>query len=500
MTIRDGGRPRDERATAYPIDDDPDSAGTYDDRPLRDEGGYDGRARDGWGSDGDDPRARLATRRDPAAARQAQAARYDATAWPEQDLRRAQNGSSHGASSGVGGLVRFLVFALVLASVVLVVAVTALRPVLRGAIVGWAGDNPAALSMPFVADLVREDLGSSLTQAASSDATEVAFTVNDGDTARTIATRLEEEGFLRDSRAFVFIAIERGVTTKFNKGDYILRKNMTPEQLVALLEVPPVVRYVELGLREALRIEQIAAKMQTLPLKMDVQKFYELATNPPASLIAKHQWLADLKLPPGTSLEGFLYPATYRVFPETTPEELIGMMLDKFHDVVGDKLDVPKSRGLSFYKVLTLASIVEREAVVDEERPIIAGVYQNRLSSRGAIQILNADPVVFYAFDAVALSKMDFNEWQTYTFWKPPGVALADVQLPAELAGYQSYKVKGLPPGPICTPSLASIEAALAPDTRNHYLYFVAIPNGGGKHAFAKTYAEHQANLKKYGY
>jgi UPF0755 protein len=424
---------------------------------------------------------------------------YDGPAWPEQDFRRPANGRRRGGG-GLGGLVRFLLFAFILATVVLVAAVTILRPIVRGAIVGWAGDNPAALGLPFVADLVREDLGPALDTPASNDPAEVPFTVHEGDTARTIATRLEEQHLLRDARAFVFIAIERDVATKFNAGDYIVRRNMTPEQLVALLEVPPTVRYVELGLREGLRLEQITAKMQTLPFTMDVAEFYDLAKHPPASLIAKYKWLADLKLPPGTSLEGFLYPATYQVFPETTAEELIDMMLDKFHEVAGDKLAVPKARGMSFYKVLTLASIVEREAVVDEERAIIAGVYQNRLSSRGAIQILNADPVVFYALDTVALSKLDFAEWQTYVFWKPPGVALADVQLPGDLAGYQSYRVKGLPPGPICTPSLKSIEAALAPDTANHYLYFLAIPDGGGRHAFAKTYAEHQANIKKYGY
>jgi UPF0755 protein len=383
---------------------------------------------------------------------------------------------------------------------VLVAAVTILRPVVRGAIVGWASDNPAALGLPFVADLVREDIGPALDHAPSDSTVEAGFIVNNGDTARTIAARLQAEGFLLDSRAFVFIAIERGVSTSFNAGDYILRRNMTPAQLVALLEAPPVSPYVDVGLREGLRIEQITAKLQTLPLKMDPRKFYELAKHPPASLIAKHKWLAALKLPTGTSLEGFLYPATYSILPETTPQELISMMLDKFEQQVGDKMNVPKSRGLSFYKVLALASIVEHEAVLDEERPVIAGVYQNRLSQKGGSQILNADPVVFYALDSIELGKLDFADWQQFLFWKPPGVALSGVVLPKELAGYQSYHVKGLPPGPICTPSLASIDAALAPDTKDHYLYFLAIPNGGGKHVFAKTYAEHQANLQKYGY
>jgi UPF0755 protein len=450
MTIRDGGRPRDDKGVPYAVGTDP----------------------------------------------------YDATTWPAGEVARSGSGSARrgGGGSGLGGLLRFLLFALVLAAAVLLAAVTILRPVVRGAIVGWASDNPAALGLPFVADLVREDIGPALDHAPSDSPIEAPFTVNNGDTARTIAARLQAEGFLIDSRAFVFVAIERGVSTKFNAGDYILRRNMTPAQLVALLEAPPVSPYVDVGLREGLRIEQITAKLQTLPLEMDPRKFYELAKHPPASLIAKHPWLAALKLPAGTSLEGFLYPATYSILPEATPEELISMMLDEFEQQVGDKVNVPKSRGLSFYKVLTLASIVEREAVLDEERPLIAGVYQNRLTQKGGSQILNADPVVFYALDSIALGKLDFAEWQQYLFWKPPGVALSAVVLPKELAGYQSYRVKGLPPGPICTPSLASIDAALAPDTKNHYLYFLAIPNGGGKHVFARTYAEHQANLKKYGY
>jgi UPF0755 protein len=456
MTIRDGGRPRDDRGQGYPVDH------------------------------------AYAVEADP----------YDASTWPDRDAPRTANGGARrrGGGSGLGGLLRFLVFALALAALVLTAAVTIARPIVRGTIVGWAADNPAALGLPFVADLVREDLGKSLAQAPTEDPTEAPFTVNNGDTARVIGDRLEAQGFLIDSRAFVFIAVEQGVSTKFNAGDYILRRNMTPQQLVALLEVPPVSPYVVVGLREGLRIEQITAKLQTLPLKMDVQRFYQLAKHPPASLIAQHPWLEALKLPAGTSLEGFLYPATYSILPDTTPEEFISMMLDKFQQAVGDRMNVPKARGLSFYQVLTLASIVEHEAVLDEERPIIAGVYQNRLSASGAIQILNADPVVFYAVDSVALAKLDFGSWQDYLFWKPPGGALGDITLPKELAGYQSYRVKGLPPGPISTPTVASIDAALAPDTTGHYFYFLAIPNGGGRHVFEKTYAEHQVNMKKYGY
>lgn len=452
MTIRDGGRPRDERGPVNPQD-----RGVYDAEP--------------WPKD--DPRGvgAVPARRD------------------------------RGGGSGLAGFAKFLLFALVLAAVVLTILVTALRPIVRGAIVGWADDNPGSLHLPFVADLVREDIGEALNQPASNDSTDVPFTVIPGDTASSIADRLAEQQLVSDRRAFVFIAIEKGLATKLNAGDYILRRNMTPMELVTTLLEPPKSPYVVIGLREGLRLEQITAKLQTLPLQMDVRRFYDLAKHPPASLIEEHLWLQDLKLPAGTSLEGFLYPATYRVLPETTADQLISMMLDEFYQHVGkERMAVAKARGLTFYQVLALASIVEHEAVLDEERPTIAGVYQNRLSAKGAIQILNADPVVFYAIDTLELDKLAFNDWQKYVFWKPPGVALADVKLPDNLAGYQSYQRKGLPPGPICTPSVKSIDAALKPDTKDKFFYFLAIPNGEGSHVFAKTKAEHDRNKVKYGY
>ena len=116
-------------------------------------------------------------------------------------------------------------------------------------------------------------------------------------------------------------------------------------------------------------------------------------------------------------------------------------------------------------------------------------------------KILNADPTVIYANDTVQLDALDFEKWQEYVFWKvPEDVALRDIALPEELIGYQTYTQPGLIPGPIATPTLLSIDAALHPDTSDKYIYFLAIPDSGGKHAFAKTAKEHNANRKKYGY
>jgi UPF0755 protein len=412
------------------------------------------------------------------------------------------NGFNNGRRRrGVPGILKFLLFALVLAALVLVTLVTVLRPLVRDAVLGWATDNPAALGIPLIADLVKEDLGDKLTTPASTDTEQVAFTVEAGETATTIAARLQQEGFLLDRRAFIFIATQQHLTGDLQTGSFILRRSMTPEQLVTALLAPEQIKNVEIGLRTGLRLEQITAKLETIDgLTMDPADFYQLAKHPTPELLADYPWLKAV-LPQGASLEGFLWPATYRVLPDTTAEELIRDMLDGFHAAIGTRMDVPAARDRSFYEILTLATMVEREAVVDDERATIAGVFENRLHKlHGMAPVLASDPTVFYAVDTLNLAKMDITQWKTYAFWTIPDEPLRQIELPPELLGYQTYTQAGLPPGPICTPTIASIDAALEPNTAPGYVYFVAKRDGSNTHAFAKNKAEHDANLKLYGY
>jgi UPF0755 protein len=453
MTIRSGGRPRDGRATqAHPYD--PDA--------------------------------------------------YATETMPEfaEPAPRGRRGGGGGGGGGLAGFLKFLIFAVVLAVIVLAVAFTALRPVVIGAVAGVADDNPAALQLPFVRDLVAENLGPALTTPVSTEATQVEFLVEAGDTARTIATKLESQDLIGDSRAFVFISVERGLTGHLQQGTFILRKNMTPDQLVSALLAPPEVKYVDIALRTGLRLEQITAKLETLPLDMDASEFYDLVKTPPPSLVADYPWLKTTlaTAPKGASLEGFLWPATYRVLPDTTPEELVRLMLDKFAANVGpERMAVPAERGMNFYQILTIASIVEREAQLDEEKPLIAGVYQNRLTPklwpRGTLE---SDPTIFYVHDSLQLATMPVKDWTQYTFWAPIKGGLTSDPLPPALAGYNTVLSKGLPPGPICTPTITSIDAALAPDTTEGYLYFLAKGDGSKTSAFAKTFKEHQANIAQY--
>jgi UPF0755 protein len=451
LTIRGGGRPRDSRDQAHPIT--PEEF----------------------------------------ADRQGETVGARSTSGKPLNGRALVVGGSRSNGSHLGFL-RFLVFLVVLAGIVLTVLLTVLRPVVSNAVIDWAADNPTALSIPFVADMVRADLGDKLTKAPSDDPAQQQFVVVDGDTAATIADKLKEQGFLQDPRAFVFLVTQQNVSAKLEAGAYVLRKNMTPQEVVqGLLQAK--VTTVVVQLREGLRLEQITAKLETLPLQMDFNAFYQEASHPPATLLADYPWL---KLPKGASLEGFLGAATYTVQPDVKADDLIRQMLDTFYGQVGaDRMNVAKTRGLSFYQVVTLASLVEKEAVVDQERPLIAGVYQNRLNRK---MVLNADPSLLYAHDTMQLTAMPLAEWTGYEFWAPWGARFDQVEFPPELAGYQTYVQGGLMPSPICTPTVASIDAALKPDTKAGYLFFVAKNDGSHTHAFARTYQEHLANLSKYGY
>lgn len=420
--------------------------------------------------------------------------------------------NGHGNGDGgfrLPGFIRFLLFAGILAGLVLLVLLTALRPLARAGVVGWAWENPSSITrFPFVADLVREDLGeAALTAPAGTDAKETVFVVNPGDTIFTLAPRLQEGHFVVSDKVFLYTALQSGLNEKLSAGNFLLRGNMTPVQLAdALVRARVTVTTVDITFREGLRIEQMTALLQTIETGIDPQAFYDLAKHPPEELLADYEWL---HLPKGASLEGFLYPDTYEVVtsanggstPVTDAEALVRRLLDRFLVVVGEeRMNVPEARGMDFYKIVTLASIVEHEAIVDDERALIAGVYQNRLDGlHGIAKILNADPTVTFATDTMALAKLPFEQWKDYFFWKVPPSPLGAVKVDDNLAGYQTYVTGGLIPGPISTPSLASIEAALEPDQAEGYLYFVAIPDTK-THAFAKTLAEHNANLRKYGY
>ncbi len=395
---------------------------------------------------------------------------------------------------------RFLLFVGGIVVVMAFLAVTVFRPLAAAAVADWAIDNPGAWRLPFVASLVEESLADELATPASSDPSEVAWVVEAGDTVTTVGDRLLADGLILSRPAFDYAAWEASLGDRLEAGPFRLRRDMDPREVVRALEEDRiVVTATDVTFKEGIRLEQMTAKLQTVESGVDPKAFYDLVTAPPPALLAEYPWV---ELPEGATLEGYLYPSTYRLRTDpdgrTDAEALVRMMLDEFYEEVGpDRIAVPEVRGLGLYEILTLASIVEREAVLDEERPLIAGVYQNRLDTGS---LLNADPTVIWGNDTLNLGELPFEQWQEYFFWKPLGVPLAGVEFPPELAGYQTYRVRGLIPGPIVSPTAASIDASLAPDQDDGYVYFVAIPDGGGAHDFSKSLAEHEEKLRKYGY
>ena len=409
----------------------------------------------------------------------------------------------------VPGFIKFILFSGILAAFVLVLLLTALRPMVRAGVVSWAWDNPGWITrVGFIDQLVREDLGTALDQPAAGGATEALFTVQPNDTIFAIGPRLQDQGFVINQRAFEYLALTSNLQPKLQAGQFLLRHNMTPsEVVVALVRAKVTLSTVNVTFREGIRLEQQTALLETIQSGVDPKMFYDLATNPPQELLADYPWLAQAGLPKGASLEGFLYPATYTLvtasssdqFPITDAEALIRMELDKFYAEVGTaRMNVPADRKMSFYQILTLASIVQHETPRDTEKARVAGVYQNRLDRlNGVPALLDSEPTVIWAVDTAKLRKIPIDQWQNYYFWANIKTLVRDVKVPADLQGYQTFQVAGLIPGPLSTPTLTDIDAALQPDQKDGYLYFLATPNNGPT-VFAHTLAEQTANIKKY--
>lgn len=318
-----------------------------------------------------------------------------------------------------------------------------------------------------------------LDRTAASGASPVLFTVEPDETADSVARRLHELGLIRSPVYFKGKMRLRGTDSKLKAGKYSLQTGMSVDEILDTITVAPAAggtalaaQYIQFRVQEGWRSEQIAQMLVDKGLIKTREEFFSAQDDPS---FARFDFLNGR--PGGAKLEGYLFPDTYRAPPDTPAKDLIELMLQDFSLRVPPSLRGNPPPGYTLHQVLTIASIVEREAATDEERPLIAGVYYNRLRQSPPLP-LEADPTVQYA-----LGKE--SEW-----W--PEVQPADLKRDSP---YNTYLRPGLPPGPICNPGLKSIQAALEP-AQTDYLYFVA--KGDGTHAFARTYEEHLENIRKY--
>jgi UPF0755 protein len=393
---------------------------------------------------------------------------------------------------------------IVLASLVsaLLVAAVAVPPLAGNLFRALAEQNPDLVRVGFIADAVAEVMDGRPGQPAGSDPTPVDFVIEPGTGSGEITADLLARELVTDPLAFTYVLVTEGGINELQAGVHVLNRTMSPRAVAETLQQPPFPDStgVPLALRDGLRLHQVVAYLQTLPLdNLDIHEFYELAIDPPASLLEEFEWLRVL--PEGASLEGFLGAGIFDVDQDIDARGMLGTLLQRWGDSPSSALIAEaEQQGKDFYSVVTLASIVEREAALDREKALIAGVFQNRLDGVGeGRRLLQSDSALIYAKDTMRLRELAIVEWPNFVFWTFDGLPdPRSFETSPDLVGYHTWRTRGLPPGPIATPSLGSIEAALEPDADDGYLYFLSKLDGSNEHVFASTYAEHLENIDRY--
>ncbi len=375
-------------------------------------------------------------------------------------------------------------------NLVAVVTVLVLGIVLVGCVAGaglflWArqeGLNPLkAIQLRISLERYEDELA----RPAGTDPQFRKFEILPGDTASAVASNLLAQSLITNADLFVDYVQYYRLDSRLEAGTYFLKQTQTLEEIAYALTDAAAATIPFLSL-EGWRIEQIADIIDQNPLLDFSGNDFLAVVGPGAAIppeIKARAGIPDVMSngqPP--SLEGFLFPATYQLKPGITPFELRDEMLAAFNRNVTDAMrQQAAAQDLTLYEVVTLASIVERETVVADEAPIIASVYLNRyrLPMR-----LDADPTVQYAIG----NTRDGSWWPQITQADYYGLTGVPNQ------SYSTYLNEGLPPGPIASPGVGSINAVLNPAV-TEYFYFRAGCNNDGRHEFftLEQQADHAA-------
>ncbi|MBC8080177.1 MAG: endolytic transglycosylase MltG [Gorillibacterium sp.] len=303
----------------------------------------------------------------------------------------------------------------------------------------------------------------------------VTFEILSGTGSIGVADILEQKGIIRNKELFTFYLRYKNEGTRFQAGNYEMSPGITLDEIIAKLNHGEIVKeeMVRFTIPEGFTLKQIIARLDEEGIASADELLH--LTEEPDKL--------ELSLPVDAlptdpklefQMEGYLFPETYEMKKGSTSKEIVQRMANemmfKLESVTGWQ-DMLKKRGLTLHELMTVASLVEREAAVDKERSLIAGVIYNRLENDMRLEI---DATVQYALGE--------NKERLYE---------KDLQIDSP---YNTYKNDGLPPGPIGSPGLDSIKAALKP-VKTEYLFYVTKKDGSREHLFAKTYAEHLKNI-----
>lgn len=293
------------------------------------------------------------------------------------------------------------------------------------------------------------------------DFSEATVFIPHGTSVEKISKLLDDAGLLQADFRFLLLTRFMDASSRLPAGEFRLDANQTPVDLINELVLAEPVEH-RITIAEGLRLEEIGATFAARGW-VDQDRFVELARDP--------KLIAELGLGSLESLEGYLFPDTYRLVKPSPGEKAIIGRLVKRSLEVWQSLDRGDSQ-LDMYDAFTLASIVEKETGKGDERPLIASVFLNRLKRNMKLQ---SDPTVIFGIE-------DFEG------------TLTRKDLKSQTA-YNTYHIRGLPPGPICSPGRDSLQAVLTPATSN-YLYFVS--KNDGSHQFSTNLKEHNRAVRKY--
>lgn len=289
---------------------------------------------------------------------------------------------------------------------------------------------------------------------------DVNFTVHSGDTFGKINQRLANQEIISNTRVFHYYAKFKGALTKFRAGNYTIPRGATMSKVLDTL-VYGQPNLTSITIPEGKNMYEVARMLEAAGITSE-KEFLEVVQHPDVISILKIN---------ATSLEGYLYPETYRFAPNTPAKTVAKTMIDLFNRKTQD-IDFSHPF-LNKHQVIILASVVEKETGAKIERPAIAGVFTNRLKKR---MRLESDPTTIYGI------------WKRYT----GNIKKADL---LELTPYNTYKVPALPQGPISNPSLEAIQAVLNPQDHD-YLFFVS--KNDGTHVFTRNYKDHLQAVNDY--
>jgi UPF0755 protein len=297
--------------------------------------------------------------------------------------------------------------------------------------------------------------------AAAPNGTQQEITISKGSSVKAISTQLEKQGIIKDANVFAIYCKLNNKANKIKAGKYILSSTMTVNEIVDKLAAGNTeINSVRFTIPEGFELRQIADRLEAQGL-INKDKFYAAIDKSAFN----YSFITDIPNREG-KLEGYLFPDTYDVFKNATEEEIINKMLGRFDKVFTDAYrQRAKELNMTFDEVITLASIIEREAKVDKDRKIISAVFHNRLKKKMKLE-------------SCATVQYLLKE-------QKPVLTYKDLEVDSP---YNTYMYVGLPKGPIASPGAESIEAALYPDNVD-FLFFFATADGS--HIFSKTYQEH---------